>query len=139
MLSYQHNIETKKEISEQVYFTTKQSSFPSVVSTNPEAISRLISAAVVDKGFRKLLLTNPMAAMTLGYNGEKFDLTDEDRALIQTVQAASLPDFAAQLIRLRENNCSGEWVVRKTAKQDYNRHTPIEAEPSWKLIPVSTR
>lgn len=139
MLSYQQNIESKREISEQAYFTTKQSNFSSVVSTNPEAISRLISAAVVDKTFRKLLLTKPALAMALGYNGENFDLTEEDQALIQTIQAASLPDFAAQLLRLRENNCSGEWIVRKPVKLNRDLQTPLEAEPSWKLSPVSTR
>jgi hypothetical protein len=139
MLSYQQNIETKREISEKAYFSTKQAGFPSVVSTNPEAISRLISAAVVDRSFRKLLLTKPAVAMTLGYNGEAFDLTEEDQALIQTIQAVSLPDFAAQLIRLRENNVSGEWIVRKPVKLNHDLQTPLEAEPNWKLHPVSTR
>ena len=138
MLSYQQNIETKREISAPAYFTTKKSNFPSVVPTNPEAISRLISAAVVDKSFRKLLLSKPSVAMSLGYNGETFDLTEEDQALIQTIQAASLPDFAAQLLRLRENNVSGEWIVRKPVKPNHDLQTPLEAEPSW-LHPVSTR
>lgn len=139
MLSYTRNTETKLEISEQAYLTTQHTSFPAVVSTNPEAISRLISAAVVDKSFRKLLLRKPQVAMTLGYNGEMFDLTEEDRALILTIEAASLTDFAAQLIRLRENNCSGEWIIRKPAKLNTKIQSPLEAQPSWELHPVSTR
>jgi hypothetical protein len=131
MLSYRQNIETKQALSEQVYFTTKQTSFPAVVSTNPEAISRLISAAVVDKSFCKLLLSKPHIAMTLGYRGEKFDLTEEDRSLILNIQAASLTDFAAQLIRLRENNSSGEWIVRKPVKVNRNIQAPLETMKSW--------
>ena len=139
MLSYQHKIDTKREISDHPYFTPQQSGFHTVVSTNPEAISRLISAAVVDKAFRKLLLTKPAVAIALGYNGEMFDLTDEDQALICTIQAASLPDFASQLIRLRENNCSGEWIVRKPVKLNHDLQAPLEAESSWNLQPVATR
>jgi hypothetical protein len=139
MLSYKQTFETKQETSEQTFFTGKQARFPVVVSTNPEAISRLISAAVVDKTFRKLLLSKPQIAMTLGYNGETFDLTDEDRALIMTIEAASLTDFAAQLIRLRENNCSGEWIVRKPVVINQKIQAPLEAKPSWELHPVSTR
>ena len=139
MLSYQQNIKTKPDASEQVNFTTKQSNFPTVVSTNPEAISRLLSAAIVDKLFCKKLLSNPHAAMTQGYNGEIFDLTEEDKSLISTIQAASLPDFAAQIIRLRENNSTGEWVVRKPIHLSHNLKAPVEAEPSWNQYPVSTR
>lgn len=104
-----------------------------VISTNPKAISRLLSAAIVDRSFQKLLLTRPELAMASGYNGESFDLTDEDRALILTIRASSLKDFAAQLVRLRENNCSGEWVIRSKRSETAACAVPMAAEPAWNL------
>jgi hypothetical protein len=38
-------------------------------------MSRLVTAAVVNKKFCDLLLTSPAAALAAGYNGESFYLT----------------------------------------------------------------
>lgn len=109
------------------------------ISTNPKAISRLLSAAIVDRSFQKLLLTRPELAMANGYNGENFDLTDDDRALILTIRASSIKDFAAQLVRLRENNCSGEWVIRGKRSEANTYAMPMAVEPAWNLATLPTR
>ncbi len=63
-------------------------------STN---ISRLLTAAVVNQNFRKLLLTNPEKALKTGYNGEAFRLDRDEQELILSIQATSLSDFASKV------------------------------------------
>jgi hypothetical protein len=65
--------------------------------TDDREVSRLLTAAVVNKRFCKLLLTNPASALASGYNGESFRLDREDKDLIVSIQAKSLAEFAKQL------------------------------------------
>jgi hypothetical protein len=67
-------------------------------------ISRLITAAVVNKGFCQLLLTNPKKALTSGYKGETFTLDPEEQDLIVSIQADSLTDFATQISKISDRN-----------------------------------
>ncbi len=60
-------------------------------------ISRLLTAAVVNAGFRKMLLANPEMALSKGYKGESFHLSKEERSRIASIHATSLTDFAAQI------------------------------------------
>ncbi len=60
-------------------------------------ISRLITAAVINQGFRKLLLTNPAKAISTGFNGESFRLDRHETELILSIQATSLADFAVKV------------------------------------------
>jgi hypothetical protein len=60
-------------------------------------ISRLLTAAVINEGFRKMLLTNPELALTKGYKGESFHLSKEERSRITSIHATSLTDFASQI------------------------------------------
>ncbi len=62
-------------------------------------ILKLLSAAVVNKKFRNLLLTNPKSALNSGYNGETFQLGEEERALVLSIKAKSLPEFAFFLMK----------------------------------------
>lgn len=61
-------------------------------------ISRLLSAAVINQNFCKLLLTNPEAAVSAGYLGEPFVLPQAEKARIASIRAATLADFASQLM-----------------------------------------
>lgn len=60
-------------------------------------ISRLLTAAVVNQTFCRLLLTNPASALAKGYNGEAFMLKSEERERVLSIQARSLSDFALKL------------------------------------------
>ena len=132
MLSYQTQETTRTK--EAVSFNAVQTGLFNAVSTNPKAISKLLSAAIVDRSFQKVLLTRPEEAMANGYNGEIFNLTEDDQAMIMTIQATSIKDFATQLVRLRENNCSGEWVVKS------NYRLPAQGlpavKPAWNMTAV---
>jgi hypothetical protein len=64
---------------------------------NGKGLSRLLSAAVINQEFRDLLLTEPAAAVSAGYNGEPFQLETDEQELIRTICATSLADFARQL------------------------------------------
>jgi hypothetical protein len=61
------------------------------------AISRLITAAVINQSFRQLLLTNPEKAISSGFNGETFRLDRDEKELILSIQATTLADFAVKV------------------------------------------
>ena len=69
---------------------------PTSLSKN---INRLISAAVVSARFQRQLLTDPVAALAAGYNGEKFQLTPVEYAAVTSLRVSTVRDFAAQLLR----------------------------------------
>lgn len=70
---------------------------PSSLSKN---LNRLISAAVVSPRFRALLLSDPVAALATGYNGERFQLTSAEYAAVTSLNATTVREFAAQLLRM---------------------------------------
>ena len=80
-------------------FTSAQNSrYRSMTQTKGKDLNRLISAAVVNKGFCNMLLANPERAVASGFNGEAFCLETEEQDLVASIQAASLPEFAMQLV-----------------------------------------
>lgn len=60
-------------------------------------LNRMLTAAVVSRGFRNLLLTDPQAALRAGYNDESFHLSESERDAILAIHPTDLRDFAAQL------------------------------------------
>ena len=66
-------------------------------------LSRLLTAAVINPEFRWLLLNASPIALQRGYNGEFFNLSPDSQALILSIQAASLEEFASQLVSHRRN------------------------------------
>jgi hypothetical protein len=73
---------------------------PGTLSNDAE-LSRLINAAVVSMEFCNLLLSNPASALAEGYNGESFRLTGKDHALVLSIKATSLHEFALQVAESR--------------------------------------
>ena len=67
-------------------------------------MSRLITAAVVNRQFCNLLLANPAMALATGYNGEVFHLASEEQELVASIRATSLADFAKQLTKNGNGN-----------------------------------
>ncbi len=76
------------------HFTTPQELHTR--KTSPE-YSRILSAAVINAGFRQMLLKDPVKAVCSGYSGENFNLNNDDKSRLASIHAASLADFAAQL------------------------------------------
>ncbi|RME08644.1 MAG: hypothetical protein D6803_00670 [Anaerolineae bacterium] len=76
-------------------FTEKQDVTAAI---SPE-VNRLLSAAVVSKRFRELLLRNPQKALEEGYLGHAFALNEDDRAMILSIRADTLADFALQIVQ----------------------------------------
>jgi len=60
-------------------------------------LSRVFAAAVVNRQFCQMLLQDPTHALQNGYMGETFPLSDEERGLLVSIQAESLPDLARKL------------------------------------------
>jgi len=59
--------------------------------------SRILSAAVINRSFRKMLLADPLKAIASGYSGEKFDINNNQKNKLAAIRANSLADFALQL------------------------------------------
>lgn len=60
-------------------------------------LHRLVAAAVVNSQFREKLLCEPESALANGYLGQSFSLTDQEKAIIRTVRAKDLTDFAQKV------------------------------------------
>jgi len=69
-------------------------------STRGQEYSRLLSAAVINRNFCNMLLTDPSRAINNGYSGEKFNLSKEAEEKVATIRATSLQEFAAKLAAL---------------------------------------
>ena len=59
--------------------------------------SRILSAAVINSHFRRMLLNDPVKAISNGYSGEQFNINNEEKVRLSVIRATSLADFAAQL------------------------------------------
>jgi hypothetical protein len=66
-------------------------------------MSRLLSAALVDRRFCDLLLARPDLALADGYNGESFHLSFKARQFILTTKSNSLVDLADRWVRFDDN------------------------------------
>ncbi len=64
--------------------------------------SRLLTAAVINQRFRKMLLTNPGQALASGYGGEAFNLDRDVKDRVSSIRASSLEDFAKQLTQIQD-------------------------------------
>jgi len=83
--------------------TYQKSVLPLRISETPRnltGMSKLFEAAVVNRQFCQLLLSQPETALRQGYLGHSFDLTLEEQALIISIQANSLPDLAQQVTKV---------------------------------------
>jgi hypothetical protein len=80
-------------------------------STRNDELNRLLSAAVVSKSFRNMLLSSPEVALASGYQGEKFNLTDADRNWLFSIKPTNLVDLAANLV-IHQQDVSLECPVK---------------------------
>jgi len=62
-------------------------------------MSRLLAAAAINPDFCQLLLADPDSALRSGFLGEDFSFTEEERDLILSIRAESLPELANELAR----------------------------------------
>lgn len=67
-----------------------------------DELNRLLCASVASKSFRNMLLTNPEIALASGYQGEKFNLSDDDRSWLFSIRPASLVDLAANMVAYQQ-------------------------------------
>ncbi len=66
-------------------------------------LSSVLAAAVVNRDFREMLLSDPRKALQQGYLGKTFALSQEETSLIVSIQAVSLTDLARQIILTQGN------------------------------------
>lgn len=68
------------------------------LETHSSDLNRVLTAAVVNRRFCNLLLSDPQAALRGGYNGETFQLSEHERNAVLTAGASSLRELAAKLV-----------------------------------------
>ncbi len=61
-------------------------------------LSSVFAAAVVNRGFREMLLSDPEMALKQGYLGKGFALSQAETSLLTSIQAVSLTDLAQQIV-----------------------------------------
>lgn len=61
-------------------------------------ISKILSAAVINKQFRDTLLNYPSIAIERGFDGQNFYLTENEKAVIGSIHATNLTDFSKSLL-----------------------------------------
>jgi hypothetical protein len=71
---------------------------PTYCEEDKVEMGRLINAALVDRDFCNLLLSDPSAALEKGFNGKMFRLSARDRQFMLTVKATSLTNFAEKWV-----------------------------------------
>ena len=79
-------------------YSTPSLSLGKPASASP-ALHRLFAAAIVSNQFRETLLRKPEEALTNGYLGQAFTLTDQEKMLIQSIRADTLTDLAQKINR----------------------------------------
>lgn len=80
--------------------------------SSPE-ITRLLTAAVINRRFRELLLQDPARALNEGFQGEYFFLSSREQDLVLSIKAVDLGDYASQVSAGLENSIpasSGAWA-----------------------------
>ena len=85
--------------------TYQKSVLPLRVTESPKnltGMSKLFEAAIVNRQFCQLLLSQPETALKQGYLGNSFNLSTEEQALIISIQANSLPELARQITTVLE-------------------------------------
>ncbi len=81
-----------------------------------DELNRLLCAAVVSKRFRNVLISNPEIAVSSGYQGESFNLSEEDRHWLFSLRPANLIDLAANVV---------------THQQELRVKLPVEPVPQY--------
>ncbi|GAB4445268.1 MAG: hypothetical protein OHK0041_02450 [Anaerolineales bacterium] len=66
-------------------------------SMDRSGLHRVFTAAIVNSQFREKLLREPEMALSGGYLGQTFALTDQERTIISSVRASNLTDFAQKV------------------------------------------
>jgi hypothetical protein len=64
---------------------------------NHRSLNQLLCAATVNGRFREVLLRDPARALSIGYDGQSFALTPEEKQLVLGIRARRLEEFAAQV------------------------------------------
>ena len=79
-------------------YTAPPLDFRKPVSTRT-GLHRLFAAAIVSDQFRETLLRKPDEALTTGYLGQTFLLTDQEKTIIKSIRADTLTDLAQKVNR----------------------------------------
>jgi hypothetical protein len=93
-------------------------------------LNRLLSAAIVSPRFQHLLLSDPVAALDAGYNGEYFQLTPAEYDVVTSLRVNSVRDFAAQLLRKLQHTI-GDVAL-------YGTETPSDYRSDYCYVKIAT-
>lgn len=92
-------------------------------SSSNDEMNRLLCAAVVSKSFRNVLISSPEIAVASGYQGESFNLSDEDRSWLFSLRPANLVDLAANML-----------TYQQKSNQESRVNLPVEPVPQYARV-----
>lgn len=78
------------------------------------ALRRLLVAASISSQFCDALLVNPVATVRHGFGGERFLLTESTMKALDSVRAATLPEFIHRLDEKLSNRLLGVENLKAT-------------------------
>jgi hypothetical protein len=105
-----------QSLSRNEHFTAPAKHSPMPLSKN---LNRLVCAAVVNPGFQGLLLSDPVAALAAGYNGENFQLTPAEYKAVTSLRVRTVNDFAAQLLNMLQHASADDTHYLREAQADF--------------------
>ncbi|HMQ51663.1 MAG TPA: hypothetical protein PKE64_06950 [Anaerolineae bacterium] len=104
---------------------TQRPAYPTETNSATQGLSRLVMAAVVNQTFCQLLLNDPAQALEVGYSGETFQLTHDERRTVLSIRATSLADFASQLLAAENDNHARRQNGHKSNGNGYQVHPSL--------------
>lgn len=102
-------------------------------------INRLLSAAVVNQRFCNLLLSDPLRAIEIGFNGESFSFLHEEKVLLTSIKATTLQSFAEQTMALADAIRKGTIPLTPTTESVTPFRKPLKRRTHKPTASVSTR
>lgn len=78
----------------------------------------LFTAAMVSKDFRQKLLSNAALALADGYENQTFKLNPVERALVLSIRAKTIQDFARELRKRQDELPAPRALVRRHNDKD---------------------
>lgn len=106
-------------------------------------INRLLSAAVINQRFCSLLLSDPLRAIEIGFNGESFSFLPEEKVLLANIKATTLQSFAEQMTTLADAVRKGEIPLehRQTSVSEPSKpvHKPLKQRIPKPTASLSSR
>jgi hypothetical protein len=102
-------------------------------------LNELLCAAMINRNFCEILITDPSLALSEGYEGHVFNLAPEEYNLVTHIQAINLEDFAEQVYDWIQVNRRRQWslsVIDEVPAEYSVRSTGVQPQSRVAHLPM---